>query len=67
MSLLAAIVGQPASAINCVAPGARVASGGAITNAVYDAVRVQINAAPITAERVYEVLQVKRTQSGSLG
>ncbi len=32
------------------------AVGGAIANAIYDAVGVQITACPITAERVYEAL-----------
>jgi len=33
--------------------------GGAIANAIYDAVGVQIDASPITAERVLEALQAK--------
>ncbi len=36
------------------------AVGGAIANAVYDAVGVQIDESPITAERVFAALQAKR-------
>jgi CO/xanthine dehydrogenase Mo-binding subunit len=39
------------------------AVGAAIANAVYDAVGVQINESPITAERVYAALQTKRRGS----
>jgi xanthine dehydrogenase molybdenum-binding subunit len=40
------------------------AVGGAIANAIYDAVGVQIDACPITAERVYAALQ-QRTAGAS--
>ena len=40
------------------------AVGAAIANAVYDAVGVQINESPITAERVYAALQTKRNVPG---
>ena len=36
------------------------AVGAAIANAIYDAVGVQIDASPITAERVYQAIQAKR-------
>jgi carbon-monoxide dehydrogenase large subunit len=38
--------------------------GGAIANAISDAVGVQINQAPITAERVYEALLARRSGRG---
>jgi CO/xanthine dehydrogenase Mo-binding subunit len=42
------------------------AVGGAIANAIYDAVGVQINDCPITSERVYAALQAARAgNSGS--
>jgi xanthine dehydrogenase molybdenum-binding subunit len=39
------------------------AVGGAIANAIYDAVGVQIDESPITAERVYAALQAKPAAS----
>jgi CO/xanthine dehydrogenase Mo-binding subunit len=57
MVMLPTEVGPGPFGAKSVGENTNIGVGGAIANAVYDAVGVRIMASPITAERVYAALQ----------
>jgi CO/xanthine dehydrogenase Mo-binding subunit len=63
MILLPAEVGPGPFGAKSVGENTNIGVGGAIANAVFDAVGVWINASPITAERVYAALQERAGDS----
>lgn len=62
MVLLPTEIGPGPFGAKSVGENTNIGVGGAIANAIFDAVGVRINASPITAERVYAALQERMGQ-----